>query len=362
MPSHSRTGTRSWREGLLLFAALIACALLLGLTELGYRFFKTGSFGLSPVRFIPDPVLVYRLNPALPQFRTGFRGEGLPADRTGGTLVICLGGSTTLGHGVPVDSAWPRLTRDSLRGAGERSWVLNAGVNGYGSRQLLRRFQTETAAMDPDYVVVYEGWNRVGRLVNPDAFSPFRKGFMGHVVTSLTPFSLLVRDVARPFAQRALARVGKWRPDRFQSVWETDMDSLVAQIADHGIRPVVVVYPSLYHAGMTAADLEAYRGKGWLGRSYDPGMVAEIQEKHNALRRIAAARGAVIVDVQAALEPVHGQPRRALFLDEWHLSPAGHHVVARLVAAALLEDLAAREHVTAESAVAGQPGSLGDGH
>ncbi len=326
----------------MAFAVLSGCASLVVLAELGYRFATTRSFKILPTYFEPDSVLRYRLNRNRPDFHSGFRGEGPPADRAGGTLVVCLGGSTTIGHGVAADSAWPHLTQDSLRAAGVRSWVLNAGVNGYGSRQLLRRFQTEVAPIGPDYIVVFEGWNRVGTLVDPEAFTPFSQGLVARIVTKLAPYSLLIRDAAAPFARRAVVRVGQWRPDRFEEVWEADMDSLVRQIAAHGIRPMVVVYPSLYHDGMTAGDLEAYAAKGWLGRRYDPGMVAEINEKHAALRRIAMARGAGLIDVEGALDTIRGQPRRALFLDEWHLSKTGNRMVARMVAAALLADLSDR--------------------
>ena len=71
---------------------------------------------------------------------------------------------------------------------------------------------------------------------------------------------------------------------------------------------------------------------------FEPGMLAEIHEKHPALRRIAMARGAGLIDVEAALDTIRGQPRRGLFLDEWHLSKTGNRMVARMVAAGLLAD------------------------
>ena len=119
------------------------------------------------------------------------------------------------------------------------------------------------------------------------------------------------------------------------------MDSLVRAITSHGQYPMVVLYPTLYHEGMTDHDRLAYANKGWQARPFDPRMLDEIRDKHAALRRIAGAHHAGIIDVQGAIATLHGPLRAALFLDEWHLNGAGNRRVAELVADALTD---AAEH------------------
>jgi lysophospholipase L1-like esterase len=336
-----RAARATWRAVALALGGCLAASLLLLASEYAYRFYRLGSLRLRPVQLVEDSLLVYRLNPASEDVRNGFRGAGPPSDRRGGVLVVCLGGSTTYGHRLPARRAWPHVTQGLLLALGVRAWVLNAGVPGYGSRQLLLRYRSEIAPLAADVVVIYEGWNRTGALRDPDGMDPFGiagpgQGAFGRLVAALGPHSLLLQHAATPFALRRRARRARWHPDRFQATWEADMDSLVGEAAARGQRPVVVLYPSLYHQGMTAGDLEAYRGRGWQGRPFAPEMLQEIAEKHAALRRIAALRGALVADVAAALDTVRGPARAELFMDEWHLSVAGNRRVAELVAAELV--------------------------
>jgi lysophospholipase L1-like esterase len=334
----SGTWQRTWRAANLLLAGCLAAAIIAVGAELAYRLARTGTIHLVPLQYVSDSQLVYRLNPALPEQRSGFRGGGPDSRERGAALVICLGGSTTFGHAVPAVFAWPHLTGDALLRAGLVARVVNAGVPGYGSRQLLRRYRAEIARLSASYVVVYEGWNRTGPLLDPAAWNPFAvtPPPFGDWLTAVASHSLLVRDAVQPFAEHVLVEAGRWRPDRYEGAWEADMDSLVSDIAAHGQRPMVVIYPSLYHEGMTATELAAYRGRGWLKRPYDPGMLAEIRAKHLALRRIAHVHAATVIDVEAALDTLRGAARLALFLDEWHLSVAGNRRVAELVAGAIL--------------------------
>jgi lysophospholipase L1-like esterase len=290
------------------------------------------------MQWVSDSLLDYRLNPAPDDVPGGFLGQAPPRPRREGLLVICLGGSTTYGHGLPWRKAWPHVTQGIVRARGTQAFVINAGTPGYGSRQLLRRYQLEIAALAPDYVIVFEGWNRTGILVDSSSWVPFGargSSRLTRVIRAAAVHSLMIRAASTQLARRRTVATAAFKPDRFQSVWEADMDSLVRVITAHDQHPLLVIYPSLYHENMTATDLQAYAGKGWKSRPFDPRMLDEIRDKHAALRRIARERRAGVIDVQGAIATLHGAERAALFFDEWHLSVAGNHRVAELVAETL---------------------------
>lgn len=344
------------RSGWLMAATLaIGLALLVvGLVtvEVGLRLFRRHTLTLSAPKFVPDPVLGYRLNPDL--FSTSFLGEGVPSERHGRAVIVCLGASTTFGHVVGAAQVWPGVMRDTLRALNVAAVVVNAGVPGYGSRQLLLRYRSQIAALRPDIIVVYEGWNRTGILRDSSAWEPFGIGAAGpmdRALLALAEHSQLAREVLGTLYRRRQLALAGWRPDPFAAAWEADMDSLVREIAAHGQRPMVVLYPALYHDGMSSADLSLYAPKGWKGRRFDRGMLVEIRAKHAALRRIAATEGTVLLDVDSAFAGLHAQQRTDLFLDEMHPSAAGHARIGGLAARAV----AGMQAVGGRSAPSGVP-------
>ena len=99
-----------------------AIAVLLGLTiamtlgvaaELAFRLIRNGTFELPAGTWAADPDLIYKLNPASPDSPGSFRAKA-PGPRAAGRMrIVCLGGSTTYGHGV-------RSTDAALGSAAER--------------------------------------------------------------------------------------------------------------------------------------------------------------------------------------------------------------------------------------------------
>ncbi len=329
MPRHSAIG-----NAIAVVVGLALSGLLLGGIESAVRLRRAGTLRVHAF-FSPDHQLVYRLNPRIAEFQSSFRGPGPAADGSP-PLAVCLGGSTTFGIHVRESEAWPRRLEAHLARSAPAARVLNAGVPGYGSRQLVQRYDGQVAALDPRYVVIYEGWNGTGALVDETGHVPAVAARPGaaapaRLIALLSRYSLLVRATARADRQ-------PWRPDPYQSIWEDDMERLVRSVLASGRRPVLVVYPALYHEAMSAADLAAYRAVRLLW-PYDPRMVDEVERKHRALRRIALETPSIAVDAQSAIAGLHGPERAALFVDEMHLSRAGHELVAALVARAIADDL-----------------------
>jgi len=67
--------------------------------------------------------------------------------------VVCIGDQLTEGGGV--DTAYPRLLQNKLVVAGGIWDVINAGVIGDTTAQMLARFPTDVVAKNPSYMESY---------------------------------------------------------------------------------------------------------------------------------------------------------------------------------------------------------------
>jgi len=316
--------------------------------EFAYRAVKWHS--LTPVArtWIEDPALIYRLNPLNAEFPQSFRGKAPSPDKGNGVRIVCLGGSTTFGHEVGAEQAWPAATERVLKTEGIDAEVLNAGVQGYGSRQLLLRYRRDIATLRPDYVIIYEGWNRTGPLIDPAGWVPF--GFdmvrpgqkrKPELVTYLALHSLLMqRFITRAARQRGESQKTSagwfesslpYTVDSYQDVFVSDFTELVKEIRAHKQQPVLVLYPALYFPEMTSEERSIFEPMLWAHRSLKPEMLEELESKHSAIRAIAQVTETPVVDVQAAFSSIRGKDRTALFMDEMHLTPLGNEKVGEIV-------------------------------
>jgi lysophospholipase L1-like esterase len=167
--------TRAWRGPA---TALVALALAWGVPELvtrlldppldGYRAVYFGGDPSSPLLFMTDPRLGWRLRPdvavrfldtRVATDAAGFRtaGRAVPGART----VVCLGDSTTFGWSVEADEAFPaRLERVLAERTGTPAWrVVNAGVPGYSSFQVRVLAEDLLPRLHPEVVVLCVGNN-----------------------------------------------------------------------------------------------------------------------------------------------------------------------------------------------------------
>ncbi len=131
--------------------------------------------------FRPDPATGYSLRPGFVGRDVAASGEfevpvaidarGLRQHRriapAGGGPVLVVGDSMTYGEGVPVDEAFPAVLEARLgRTGGSR--VINGGVPGYDSRQMVARGRRLVGRFDPPLVlVVFEASWDLDRCSHP---------------------------------------------------------------------------------------------------------------------------------------------------------------------------------------------------
>jgi lysophospholipase L1-like esterase len=175
-----RSEPRRFFTALLLGGSLVAATLL---AELVLRIYarvggETGAqlAAHDPLRVLIEPMgpVGYRHHPgAVLRYANGtvattdslgFRGAGVARVKPVDVIRIALlGGSTTHGWFVDddetIDAHMRRILADRM--PGQRFEVLNAGLDGYDSYQLLERFRIDVLPMAPDIVIVNSGINDV---------------------------------------------------------------------------------------------------------------------------------------------------------------------------------------------------------
>ncbi|MBI4229889.1 MAG: SGNH/GDSL hydrolase family protein [Planctomycetes bacterium] len=97
-----------------------------------------------------------------PPIRSVSGGEEIVPGKPPGTVrILCLGGSSVFCDGIPDAGTWPARLQEALRvrAGGGPVEVVNGGVNGYTSSQSLGLYLGRGAALSPDWVIAYQGWN-----------------------------------------------------------------------------------------------------------------------------------------------------------------------------------------------------------
>jgi lysophospholipase L1-like esterase len=229
-----------------------------------------------------------------------------PVKSDGVIRVVCMGDSCSA-QGIPPYSGHLNslLNNDATH---NKQWdAFNTAVHGYTVLQGLALYRTRVAALRPDIVTVFFGWNDHWLAEEPDAARFARVG---------SPLSTAVRNaIAQKRITVALlkfrsknqtnAKVLRVPPEEY----ETGLTALVGEIRDSGALPVLITAPRaenisrrIVHAGHTRS-------------------VEEANELHDAYaeitRRVARETGAHLFDLAALLtEPTYFSDDGIHYTDE----------------------------------------------
>lgn len=130
--------------------------------------------------FAPHPYLSYY---PTPNYRKGltshnslsYRNDEFPVEKPSGVYrIVALGGSSTYDVSIKdnADTFTAQLERLLKEDYGYQNvQVINAGVPGYNSWEILVNLEFRVLDLDPDLVIIYEGTNDVhARMVEPSAY------------------------------------------------------------------------------------------------------------------------------------------------------------------------------------------------
>lgn len=172
---------------LLLIVLGIAIALVIGEFAVRVRFGYYGNeqdrirhvYSLREIRrrqarLTGAPYVVYGLTPGYPtQNPQGFRGPEIAIPKPPNVFrIVALGGSTTYGdHIARWEETYPAQLESVLREQHHAVEVVNAGVPGYSSWEILIAFEFRILDLQPDLILFYEGINDLfPRLVRPSQY------------------------------------------------------------------------------------------------------------------------------------------------------------------------------------------------
>jgi len=294
----------------------------------------------------------------------GLRGPEVRPRAATSLRILCMGGSTTWGHKVADDETWPAYLQRELAAAG---WpdveVLNGGVSGYGLEQIVLALETRRIAeLQPDLVLVYEGWNFATIQDNTTVARHMRDG------ADAPPKSLLhhsafvrwlddkVEDVralaAAPTTERFDRRL------QIRTIMEQVFPGFCVRLAtlarERGTPIAMVRYPGLMQVPPApgAEPDRRYEKRLNIGvnaaRSWDELVsdgVLQWQSGADIVVASATAAGLPLLDVAgdmlAALDGLSPEERRTqwvgYFRDRMHPEPEGNQAIARSVAKLLVE-------------------------
>jgi lysophospholipase L1-like esterase len=277
----------------------------------------------------------------------GYRGPEVDHSHTR-FRILAIGDSCTFGTAFGEAYPYPRVMESELRRSGRDVEVINAGVEGYGPENVLKRLE-EFKALRPELVTVYIGWN----ALYSETFMKYGRGLLGRS-SALRLLSDAYNKAAAALddpQHRALAAYEKPKhPDRtapevaalddYTPSFLPDLGAVLDGLQSAGSRVVLVTLPGLYAMDETpdARTLE----KGHLPPFTDnPYVLARMAERYNeCLRALARSRGLQVIDLDAwgrkALEP-----RADYFFDSVHLYEEGQRLIGAHLAEALAPDVPA---------------------
>jgi lysophospholipase L1-like esterase len=261
-----------------------------------------------------DPVLAYELKPDLvvdeEQRHLRINRHGVRADTDelfeGQRKLALLGDSVTMGAGLSQEKTLDRLLEARLRAAGDDTAVLNFGVPGYASQQLVRFLERKDAIYRVDDVLY---------LMNPNDFARRDSIYEG-------ADNGLYRMFVRPgwqsiwFARKAVYRVMKggpvslrwyrWMFGGNEANTQADLRAMTSYCAGRGIRFSVVILPSRIAYGPDGYQLDEMNG------------------------RVLAFLGEIGVEAAAPIDAFADDPKR--YLDDTdHFHDAGNERMAEVM-------------------------------
>jgi lysophospholipase L1-like esterase len=241
----------------------------------------------------------------------GCRGPEPGPRRPGRRRLVCFGDSITFGYDVGDRETYASFLGRELPGVD----VLNAGVNGYSSHQVLARLRLLEPRVNPDVATFLVGWNdRVERPVDDRTYA-------GRIRTVMAVEGPL--DHLRLFAALKRLYLGLFRhedasPVRVPRVsvaqYRENLLAMVEVCRARGITPVFIELPRRH-----------------------PATVRDAASLYPAALR-ATVRGAGVRLVEAGpLSLAARVNNESYFVDSLHLSPKGHALLTRQILAALRE-------------------------
>ena len=291
----------------------------------------------------------------------GYRGPNISVEKPPGvTRIVVLGASSVFDQNVSDTlednlRSWPHRVQAILQSSGFGTVeVINAGVPGHNSANSLGRLYTQLWHYEPDYVLIYHGWNdikywrrlavtaeqplirQISTLDTGDnPFMNYRGAldrFLGRSQFYIRLRSQYFRwryrpdfEGAQPNGQAPAGEFGELGPRQFR----LNIALLIEASRAIGANPVLLTQATLVTADSPPADRERI-GYHYQALSHDA-LVRAFDRTYRTIRELADETGTPVIDVATSLNG-HSD----WFADHVHTSETGSAALARVVAEGLV--------------------------
>ena len=245
----------------------------------------------------------------------GLRGPGMADPRPAGRRRLAsFGDSITFGYGVGDEETYPHALGDELAARGVE--VINAGVTGFTSHQVLGFLKRVAPAVQPDVVSVCVGWNDSTRRPVDDREYERRLRMVSRLDGTLDRvylFRAMKSAYLRVAALQGIDPAQGAQPTAFRvspSQYRENLEAIAAECRRRGIKPVFVALPR-----------RRVKGEPIFETPY----AAVLAETGKSL-------GVPVLDTGDLGLATTLPGNEAYFIDTLHLSPEGNRLLARLLA------------------------------
>jgi lysophospholipase L1-like esterase len=303
------------------------------------RFVRTGESTI----YEPHPYLLYTHPRTTSVYNSfGFDDEEHALAKTAGVMrIACLGASTTeSGNDVGRAGAYPHFLDEALRREVGRPFeVMNWGMSGWTSAEIMLNYFVAVQDFEPDVVIFHEAINDFASRVRPGYRAdyvhyrrPWTQPHFGiahrlltswsHLLSAFEMRKLAINDVAT-FVTVPTAPVfpkDHVPPPGTTAGFRRNVRTICEHVRARGGRAVLATLP--HNRAMDVSKEIACRA---------------IVEHNQILRDVALETGAFLVDLDAEAR-AHPEAIDPQFVDLVHLTPDGNRFKAERIAEALLRE------------------------
>ncbi len=260
----------------------------------------------------------------------GFRGPEFSEHKVPGAYrIFVLGDSATFGlagEGCPYPAKLEKLLNHSA--TGRRFQVINAGVEGYNSRDALWLLEREVLRYEPDMITIYIGWND---LMQHDPGRPDASESVARISYALYDIYLVkfwrkvIFSALRPMVLHVQTDLPEEKARMYQHyvpyVFKHNLQRMVTLANHHNIKVVLITLPSPLNAHMPSRDIKKLYFPYY---TYNLKMLYLVYSRYNqTIREVGRENALPILDLETALSG-----KSAMFFDTSHMYCEGHGVVA----------------------------------
>jgi len=264
----------------------------------------------------------------------GFRGREINRDKAPDAMrILALGDSCTFG--IIESMSYPNVIEHKLNESGLKVEVINAGVEKYGIRHILKRLDY-FMEFKPDVATIYAGWiganffgddfaGTLDILNNNYYFIQFKTLFYKHLRDS---DCILPQKFDGKFYKKVTA---SYRSNYFIK----QVELLIQKLIDEKVRVVLFTMPSLFDPFAVAdADMLRYGNlPSFSKNAYIFGY--RVYQYNRRLREISIRYNVPLIDLEKHIDLIYSDKKKH-FWDACHLIPGSQIELGEFIAEELM--------------------------